>query len=219
MVQNALKVDRIKNKIDGDAKKQKRAKSAGEMALLFMGINKIAYDLLLENPMTGYMNEIIFTRVLGIDDIYLGGQWKDTSQCWVCEKWDKTKIKYVDSDKKLFAQNINKLKDLDEVIKECVKVQNEHLIKKVPESEVKIMFEEDEDEEEEVKFGADMLKNKGGSPQIKEEEAESYVSIETATEDKIETESLHSSFGELHLEQNVGDPINPIRVTKQAIER
>ena len=62
------------------------------------------------------------------------------------------------------------------------------------------MFEEDEDEEEEVKFGADMLKNKAGSPQIKEEEAESYVSIETATEDKIETESLHSSFGELHLE-------------------
>ena len=103
LVQNALKVDRIKNKIDGDAKKQKRAKSAGEMALLFMGINKIAYDLLLENPMTGYMNEIIFTRVLGVDDIYQGGLWKDTSQCWVCEKWDKTKIKYSDNDKKLFA--------------------------------------------------------------------------------------------------------------------
>lgn len=220
LVQNALKVDRIKNKIDGDAKRQKRAKSAGEMALLFMGINKIAYDLLLENPMTGYMNEIIFTRVLGIDDIYQGGVWKDTSQCWVCEKWDKTKIKYDEKDKKLFAQNINKLKDLDEVIKECVKVQNEHLIKKVPESEVKIMFEEDEDEEEEVKFGADMLKSGDRkSPQIKEEEAESYESIETATEDKIYTESLHSSFAELNMDIEMGDPINPIRVSKQAIER
>jgi len=34
------------------------------MALMFMGINKIAYDLLLENPMTGYMNDVIFTRIL-----------------------------------------------------------------------------------------------------------------------------------------------------------
>jgi hypothetical protein len=49
------------------------------MALLFMGINKIAYDLLLENPMTGYMNEIIFTRVLGHDDIWQGNVWKDCS--------------------------------------------------------------------------------------------------------------------------------------------
>jgi hypothetical protein len=89
LVQNALKIDRIKNKIDGDAKRQKRAKSAGEMALLFMGINKIAYDLLLENPMTGYMNEIIFTRILGNDDILAGHVWKDCSECWVCDKWDK----------------------------------------------------------------------------------------------------------------------------------
>ena len=39
------------------------------MALMFMGINKIAYELLLENPMTGYMNEVIFSRVLGNNDI------------------------------------------------------------------------------------------------------------------------------------------------------
>jgi hypothetical protein len=101
LVQNALKIDRIKNRIDGDAKRQKRAKSAGEMALLFMGINKIAYDLLLENPMTGYMNEIIFTRVLGNEDILYGNIWKDSSQCWICEKWDKTKICYHDNDRKL----------------------------------------------------------------------------------------------------------------------
>jgi len=49
------------------------------MALMFMGINKIAYDLLLENPMTGYMNEVIFSRILGNDDIDGGKVWKDTS--------------------------------------------------------------------------------------------------------------------------------------------
>jgi hypothetical protein len=114
LVQNALKIGRIKDKVDGDARRQKRAKSAGEMALLFMGINKIAYDLLLENPMTGYMNEIIFTRVLGKDDlIWKGKLWKDTSQCWVCEKWDLAKITYSETDNRIMKQNIDKLKELD----------------------------------------------------------------------------------------------------------
>lgn len=94
VMQNALKIDRIKKRIIDDADKQKRARSAGEMALMFMGINKIAYDLLLENPMTGYMNDIIFTRVLGTDEIENGHIWKDCSQCFVCEKWDKTQITY-----------------------------------------------------------------------------------------------------------------------------
>ena len=51
------------------------------MALMFMGINKIAYDMLLENPMTGYMNEIIFSRILGHDEIpnAEGKDWKDCS--------------------------------------------------------------------------------------------------------------------------------------------
>jgi hypothetical protein len=52
-----------------DAAKGKKERSAGEMALLFMGINQVAFDLLIENPMTGYMNEIIYTRILGNDDI------------------------------------------------------------------------------------------------------------------------------------------------------
>ena len=58
-------MDRIKKRMAEEAEKQKRAKSAGEMALMFMGINKLSYELMLENPMTGYMNEIIFTRILG----------------------------------------------------------------------------------------------------------------------------------------------------------
>ena len=72
----------MKNKTIAD--KSRRAKSAGELALMFMGINKIAYDLLLENPMTGYMNEIIYSRILGHDDIEMANYWADTTQCYVC---------------------------------------------------------------------------------------------------------------------------------------
>lgn len=99
-----MKIGRIKDKIDKNADRMKRAKSAGEMALMFMGINKIAYDMLLENPMTGYMNEVILTRILGEDGIPNedGRDWKDCSQCYICEKWDKVKISYDDKDHKLF---------------------------------------------------------------------------------------------------------------------
>lgn len=36
---------------------------------MFMGINQIANQLLNENPMTGYMAAIIFTRVLGDESL------------------------------------------------------------------------------------------------------------------------------------------------------
>lgn len=106
------------------AEKSRRAKSAGELALMFMGINKIAYDLLLENPMTGYMNEIIFTRVLGVDEIENSGRqfWSDCSQCYVCEKWDKVKIEYLPTDDSMMKQNIRKLDQLHQVVKQTVKI-------------------------------------------------------------------------------------------------
>ncbi len=44
---------------------------------MFMGINQVARDLLVENPMTGYMNEIIFSRILGHDEIEEGTFWVD----------------------------------------------------------------------------------------------------------------------------------------------
>ena len=106
-MQNANKVDRIKQKMKLDENRRKRAKSAGEMALMFMGINKIAYDLLLENPMTGYMNDVIFTRILGNDDIWKGHVWRDCSQCWVCDKWEKTRIEFKpETDHQVMKQNI-----------------------------------------------------------------------------------------------------------------
>ena len=103
-VQNSLKIQRIKKRLGQDAENKKRAKSAGEMALMFMGINKIAYDLLLENPMTGYMNDVCFTRIIGPKEIEEEGatKWKDSSQCYICEKWDKVRIEFKETDAKLF---------------------------------------------------------------------------------------------------------------------
>ena len=51
---------------------------------MFMDINQVAYELLVENPMTGYMNEIVFSRILGHDDIEQGVYWVDGTQCWMC---------------------------------------------------------------------------------------------------------------------------------------
>ena len=75
---------------------------------MFMGINQIAYDLLIENPMTGYMNDIVFTRVLGHEDIEEGTFWTDTTQCWVCSKWSKVSISYkYAEDRQIFSQKVN----------------------------------------------------------------------------------------------------------------
>ncbi len=90
---------------------------------MFMGINKIAYDLLLENPMTGYMNEVIFTRILGNDDIDNGHLWKDCSQCYICEKWDKTQIVYNENDSQVMKDNTDKLEKLHDVLQQTVAVQ------------------------------------------------------------------------------------------------
>lgn len=57
-----------------------------------MGINQVAFELLIENPMTGYMNEIIFSRILGNDDIEQGAFWCDTTICYICARWQKQVI-------------------------------------------------------------------------------------------------------------------------------
>ena len=81
LLSNTLKIERIRLRVQNDALKQvnNQGKSVGELALQFMGINKIAYDLLHDNPMTGYMEKIIFTRVLGSEEIEDGEIWKDCS--------------------------------------------------------------------------------------------------------------------------------------------
>ena len=77
---------------------------------MFMGINQVAYELLVENPMTGYMNEIIFSRILGHEDIEQGAYWVDGTQCWLCQKWAKATIQWnLQDDKMIFAQKVQKL--------------------------------------------------------------------------------------------------------------
>lgn len=78
----------------GERARQKKERSAGELALMFMGINQVAFDLLIENPMTGYMNEVIFTRILGHDDVEQGNYWADTTLCYICQKWEKCTIQF-----------------------------------------------------------------------------------------------------------------------------
>ena len=98
--------------------------------------------------MTGYMNEIILTRYIGHEDIQDNMQWKDCSQCYICDKWEKFRIEYDDKDQKSMRQNIQKLSELHGVLKECVDVSAIKLMKKVPESKVKKMYEEDKENDQ-----------------------------------------------------------------------
>ena len=66
--------------------------------------------------MTGYMNEIIFSRVLGHDEIEEGTFWCDTVQCWVCGKWDKVVFKHDPDDREVFRQKIDKVKKFQDKI-------------------------------------------------------------------------------------------------------
>ena len=70
--------------------------------------------------MTGYMNEIVFSRMLGNDDIEQGQYWTDTTQCWVCQRWDKVRITVEPDDKGVFHQKISQVAKLTETIQNCV---------------------------------------------------------------------------------------------------
>jgi hypothetical protein len=53
-------------------------------------------------------------------------------------------------------QSLRKLDELSVVLKDCVELQNLKLVKKVPESEIKKMYEEDDDDRD-SNFGEDLL--------------------------------------------------------------
>ena len=72
--------------------------------------------------MTGYMNEIIFSRVLGHEDIEEGAFWVDTTQCWVCHKWNKVIVAYnAKIDKEIFTQKVFQVDKLKNTINNFVK--------------------------------------------------------------------------------------------------
>ena len=71
--------------------------------------------------MTGYMNEIVWSRILGHNDIEQGSYWIDGTQCWICSKWNKVLITYdFYGDKKAFTQKVQKIEDLQSTIHRCV---------------------------------------------------------------------------------------------------
>lgn len=77
--------------------------------------------MLLENPMTGYMNDIIFTRILGHEEIEEGSYWVDAVQCWVCNKWNKVIFSFhEDKDKAIFQQKLSNIENLQQKIHSCV---------------------------------------------------------------------------------------------------
>ena len=69
LLQNTLKIDRIRQRVQLQALKHLESKSSAEIALMFQGLNKIAYDVLMDNPMTGYMSQVVFTRILGNEEV------------------------------------------------------------------------------------------------------------------------------------------------------
>lgn len=67
--------------------------------------------------MTGYMNEIIYSRILGHDEIEQGNYWSDTTMCYICQRWSKQVITYdprVDVSK--WSQKITQVNTLKDTI-------------------------------------------------------------------------------------------------------
>jgi len=50
------------------------------------------------NPMQGFLKELIFVRYIGHDEVPQGNVWRDCSQCWICERWDKAHFEYLNMD-------------------------------------------------------------------------------------------------------------------------
>lgn len=48
--------------------------------------------------MAGFLKEIIFSRFLNHDDVEQSQVWRDCSQCWICEKWDKATVQFFEPD-------------------------------------------------------------------------------------------------------------------------
>jgi hypothetical protein len=93
--------------------KEQSGRGQGELALMFMGINQIAQNLLDENPMTGYMSHVIFTRILGHEDIEQSGFWIDSSHCWLCDEFAKMTVTFNPiEDRAIMSRNIDRLEQL-----------------------------------------------------------------------------------------------------------
>lgn len=50
------------------------------------------------NPMHGFLKEIIFTRFIGHEEVDHAHVWRDSSQCWICERWSKAQLQFYEPD-------------------------------------------------------------------------------------------------------------------------
>ena len=218
---NRLKIERIKQRVQQDALSQTKYKTPGEIALLFVGINKIANDLLLRNPMANYMSEVIFTRVLGCDNVEHGSVWKDTSQCWICEKWSQQRIEFYEDDINLLKQGINKLSELDEVVQKCLDDKWHHMLTQMPKKKVKEFFKKHLSQKKaRTRKGAHMEKVEALATGHANTRASLASSLYSSA--RLETEVLGSGESLAlagRAAENQNDPFSTIRLTRQAIER
>lgn len=64
------------------------------------------------------MTEVIFTRILGHDDIEQGNYWADTTLCYICAKWEKTTISFDSrTDSSAWTLKIVQINNLTKTIK------------------------------------------------------------------------------------------------------
>lgn len=53
--------------------------------------------------------DLVFTRILGHEDIEHAETWKDAKDCWICNKWAKIRIEYCPEDEIIMKESLDKL--------------------------------------------------------------------------------------------------------------
>jgi hypothetical protein len=63
----------------------------------------------------------VFTRILGSDEIEQGAFWSDSTQCWICNKWNNLEVQYDPmKDKQVFIKKVDEIEQLKENIEQAV---------------------------------------------------------------------------------------------------
>lgn len=90
---------------------------------------------------------MIFTRILGQEDIEDGEVWRDCNQCWICQKWKKHQITFKQEDMHNMKQNIQRLYELDSVLQMSLDPKNDSQIQRVHPGTIKIVQDNSKDKQ------------------------------------------------------------------------
>ena len=71
---------------------------------------------------TGSQN-LVFTRILGHEDIEHSETWKDAGGCWICERCSKVRIEWQPEDEIIMRDNIERLDQLKKHVAGCLQVE------------------------------------------------------------------------------------------------